>query len=130
MLYRSKGRALEGRQILLLEDDYSQAQDAVSALQNAGASVIGPFANQASAAESLAAMRVNGAILDIYTDGAVGFTLARTLQRQGVPFLFMTCLNRTVVPEDLCRAPLLGKPIDLGLLVVATRDLVRNRHMH
>ncbi len=114
----SEGAALlRGHTVLVLEDDFYAATDTVSALRAAGAAVMGPFANEADAFDRLLHGLPSFALLDIGLGGEPTFELARVLRDAGVPFMFVTGYERTVLPADLAMAPHILKPVPTGTLV-------------
>ena len=72
---------LSGRTILLVEDEYFQALDTVSWLEEAGATVIGPVGNRESCAEYLRDDRFGSAIVDITLGFGPEFSVADELAR-------------------------------------------------
>jgi len=61
-----KSQALQGKSILLVEDEYFLVQDMAQAFLAAGAGIVGPAATVADALRLVAAsIRVDGAVLDI-----------------------------------------------------------------
>src|ERR1700761_5285102 len=101
---QSPGRArtdLIGRKILLVEDDFFEARDLQQALQHAGARVIGPCGNTAAALRAIADHDLSCAILDIQLGGERRFNIATALEDKGIPFLFLTGMNRAAIPEEL-----------------------------
>src|SRR5262245_41326550 len=115
MAYHRSGRArtdLLGREILLIEDDFYQARDTQQALQHAGAKVIGPFADSTSALRSIAGREPSCAILDIRLTDGLHFGVANALKDKGVPFIFMTGLDTSVIPEEHGEVPVFQKPVD------------------
>lgn len=74
---------LEGRKILLVEDEYFQAREMKAFLEREGASVIGPTGH----AEDLPALLANGpvdaALLDINLGSGPTYATADLLKREG-----------------------------------------------
>ncbi len=124
---RLGGRArmdLVGHAVLLLEDDFCQARDTQQALQHAGANVMGPFADSASALDSIAARDPSCAILDVRLSDGIRFGVAAALMDKGVPILFLTGLDPGVIPEKFAGVPVVQKPVDYrSLLNLAARML-------
>lgn len=56
---------LAGQRILVVEDDYLLALDAQTALESAGATVVGPFAKEAPAASTIREGNLSAALTDI-----------------------------------------------------------------
>jgi CheY-like chemotaxis protein len=111
---------LAGYLILVLENDYFLAVDESSALRAQGARVLGPFSDSAKAIEAAEQARPHCALMDINLGGGADFVPARALVARGVPIVFVTGYEPTVLPPDLARAPCLQKPFaDESLVAMA-----------
>jgi CheY-like chemotaxis protein len=83
-------KPLHGRRILIVEDSGLLASGFEAILKDAGAEVVGP-ALRLEAAERLAEDEtLSGALLDIRLDGDEAWSVARLLDRKGVPFVFLS----------------------------------------
>jgi DNA-binding response OmpR family regulator len=112
---RLGGRArmdLLGHTVLLVEDDFCQARDIRQALQHAGAKVLGPFADSDSVLRSVVTRDPSCAILDIRLGDGVRFGIAAELMDKGVPVMFLSDLDLSVIPKELAHLPVLQKPVD------------------
>ena len=111
---RSCGSALNGRRVLVVEDDYLLAQDLREQLQCWGAKMMGPVA---SVAEALALLEggpaPDMAILDIGLDDEMVYPVAEVLQTRGIPFVFVTGYDAWVIPDGFAGVPVAQKPIAL-----------------
>lgn len=115
-------RALSGCRVIILEDDYYQAQDCRQILERVGAKVIAISAVLPDLAELLAEGRIDAALLDINLGHGLSLDFARTLRAQGVPFAFLTGYDAQLLPDDLAGSPCLSKPADESrLIAVLTR---------
>jgi len=113
---------LAGRAVLLVEDDFYEARDTQQALQHAGASVIGPFADSEGALRSLAGGNPSCAILDVHLRDGARFSVASALMDKEVPIIFVTAADFGVIPKRFREAPVLHKPVDFhSLLRLAAR---------
>jgi DNA-binding response OmpR family regulator len=124
------GRArtdLLGRAVLLVEDDFCEARDTQQALQHAGASVIGPFGDSESALRSIAGGNPSCAILDIHLRDGTRFNVAEALLDKGVPIIFVTGADSSMIPQDLSEVPVLQKPVDFHSLLRLTASLSDKR---
>lgn len=109
---------LSARRILVVEDDYYIAADTVRTLQGAGARVIGPCSTEAAARAELTEQRPEAVVLDINLGlGGPSFTLAETLLKQNIPFVFLTGYDSNVIPERFQHVERLEKPVQLRLIV-------------
>jgi CheY-like chemotaxis protein len=83
---------LEGRHILVVEDDYLVAQVLVDLLEDAGAEVIGPIGwiDEAIALIEDGSQKLDGAVLDINLHGKKSYPVADALAARSVGFVFAT----------------------------------------
>ena len=82
--------AIEGKRILVLEDDVLLAIDAAEALEENGAIVLGPVHRIAAALALLEKERPDAALLDVNIAGATSADVAKRLAAAGVPFVLAT----------------------------------------
>jgi DNA-binding NtrC family response regulator len=117
---------LQGRRLLVVEDDYILALDLCRQLAKAGAEVIGPMSSVAKALGAIkAGTRLDAALLDVNVRNEQVFPVAEALAARQVPFLFMTGYDRATLPERYRHQPHCEKPVNmaamLGLLDVALK---------
>jgi hypothetical protein len=91
----SDGRDLDGAQILLVEDEYFVAVELKTILGEIGARVVGPVS------------RLQPAL-----DGETTFPLAQELLERGVPVLFTTGFDSSILPDRFKGSPCLAKPVN------------------
>ena len=125
MASTTETRALADRRVLIVEDEYFLADDMAQALQELGAQIVGPVPTPDKALALLADEPVDAAILDINLKGQVVFPVADALREQGVPFVFATGYDETVVPEAYKDVPRWEKPFKPEDLAKALPSLVR-----
>ncbi|MEY4983733.1 MAG: hypothetical protein RIR62_1999 [Pseudomonadota bacterium] len=83
--------SLQGRRILIVEDDFFQAEDLARALEEAGATVEGPAGSLAEALDLVTRLpHLDHAILDVTLRRARVDAVADILRRRAVPFCFLT----------------------------------------
>src|SRR5262245_60524936 len=98
-------QVLRGRRVLVVEDSYIPASHQCRWLEEAGATVVGPAATAARALELLESDAIDCAVIDINLDEGPVYDVAGKLTEFGVPFLFATGYDRSVIPEEFARAP-------------------------
>ncbi len=107
---------LTARAILLVEDEYFVMRRLLKALEESGATVIGPAASVAAALTLLDGdAAIDAAILDVNLLGEMVFPVADTLAARGIPFAFATGYDPNVIPARHAAIPLLRKPVDPAL---------------
>jgi len=110
---------LTGLRVLVVEDDYFIASEICTALNRKSAEVVGPAANVQRGLELLQREQVDCAVLDINLRGEMVFQLAEELTQRGIPSIFATGYDESVIPRDLASIVHLVKPIDLAALLRA-----------
>ena len=110
---------LQGCRVLVVEDEYFIADDLAAALVAAGAEVVGPAPTVDAALALLERQRVDCAVLDVNLRGQMAFPLADELRRWGVPFVFATGYDASVVPAQYRDVARWQKPFDIGDLMRA-----------
>jgi DNA-binding response OmpR family regulator len=121
-----KDERLDGRRVLIVEDEYFIADDLSSALIEAGANVLGPIPDVSEANALLAAdSNIDAAILDINLHGEMAFSVADALQTRGIPFMFSTGYDEWTLPDRFSGVPRVEKPVRAQKLIAALRPLLR-----
>ena len=111
-------KPLLGCRILIVEDNYLLAETVAGILEEAGARIVGPFVNMVEALEGLGELTaIDGAILDIGLNGQESYPLAEALQTTGIPFLFLTGVERRDLPQRFQRTPHMLKPFSEEKLI-------------
>ena len=111
---------LEGLSVLVLEDEYCIADDLAQLLDDAGATVIGPF-RDIDAALAAAPERLDCALVDINLGHGPHFETSRRLVDRGVPVVFLTGYDRQVVPAEFADLAFLQKPAEARRVIEAVR---------
>lgn len=104
----SYGASLAGKRILLLEDDFILALDAVASLEECGAVVVGPAYSVEKALALIEVESLDAAMLDVNIKGGTSLSVAMALQKRGVPILFATGYGSQ--PEGWPDGPVVDKP--------------------
>jgi DNA-binding response OmpR family regulator len=115
---------LDGRSVLVVDDDFILAMDARDALEEMGLAVVGPFSGVDTALASLQENRPDVAVVDLNLGSGPSFDLVRALAAQAVPTLMVTGYDKNIIPRDLASVPYLQKPIAMHQLVSAVRQLL------
>jgi CheY-like chemotaxis protein len=112
--------ALAGRHILVVEDEYLIMTDIASGLELAGAEVVGPAVTLDEAMRLVRdTSRIDAAILDINLRGVMAFPVADALAARGIPFVFSSGYDRSILPLRHAHAPFCEKPSELSQIVRA-----------
>jgi CheY-like chemotaxis protein len=116
---------LEGKRVLIVEDDNIIAMDLAYDVGASGAKVVGTVGSVDAALAVIASTDLDGVVLDINLRGRTGFLVADTLAARRIPFVFATGYMKSC--EVLTRhynAPCLEKPFSRGALWYALEDVM------
>lgn len=112
--------ALQGRRMLVVEDDYLLADDLRQGLERLGANVVGPAARVSDALGLIEdGGTLHGAILDVNLGGEKVFAIADALRARGIRFVFSTGYEDWALPAAYKDVPRFEKPIDMPRLAQA-----------
>lgn len=116
---------LEGRRILVVEDEWLLADAISDAIQHAGGTVVGPVATVDGALVLLSGETApDGATLNIRLADGESFPVADELARLAVPFLFASANGRTSLPSRFARRAMVAKPFSARHIVQALEALL------
>jgi two-component SAPR family response regulator len=115
--------SLRNQRILIVEDQYLIAADLSRALARLGGVVVGPVASAEAARTELADAEIDLAFLDVNLDGQMVFPLADELERRGIPFIFVTGHDATVLPQRFGTKLRLAKPFTVQSVEEAVRQV-------
>lgn len=114
--------SLNGRRVLVVEDEYLLAEDLRAALERQGAEVMGPVATVAGALDLLRRGPAPViAILDINLQGEMVYPVADALRARGIPFIFATGYDAQAIPPAYAGVPRAEKPVELQMMGAAPR---------
>lgn len=117
-------RALEGRCVLVVEDQYLVADEMRRMITAMGGEVLGPAARSAAAIALLdVSPPIDFALVDINLGAENAYPLAAELVRRGVPFFFATGCEPWIIPEEFRDVPRLDKPLTSKTLADAAHRL-------
>lgn len=114
--------ALKNLRLLIVEDVYFVAEELARAFEDRGAIVVGPAPTIGDALALIAQQPLDGAILDINLHGEMVYPVADELASRGVPFIFATGYDVTVVPARFSAVKLCEKPADPNVVLDALFD--------
>lgn len=104
---------LLGCRILVVEDEWIIAADVAMALEEAGATIVGPYSNVVDSLEHLCDLEaIDGAVIDIGLNEETSFPLADAFRTTAMPFVFLTGVERRHLPERFAGVPHMLKPFD------------------
>jgi CheY-like chemotaxis protein len=109
--------ALQGRRVLVIEDESLVAMLLETILEDMGCAVVGPESN---IDDGLTAATTEGgldaALLDVNVAGREVFPVAEALKARGVPFVFSTGYGEAGLPEHWRGHPTIQKPFTEGAI--------------
>ena len=110
---------LHGLCVLVVEDDYFIAIEMCRALREAGADVVGPARNLETGLAAVRDQHIDCAVLDVNLRGRMVFQLAGELRARGIPTIFATGYDASMIPAELADTLRLEKPVDMKALCQA-----------
>ena len=125
LIENETAHALQGRKILIVEDEAPIALNLAAAVGQAGGTVVGPASSVAASFGLMADHTLDGALLDIRLRGETSFALADVLAVLGIPFAFVSGLSSALMPYTHRERPLFDKPYNARDVIVALARLVR-----
>jgi CheY-like chemotaxis protein len=116
-------RPLDGRRVLVVEDQYLVADEMRRAVESLGGIVVGPAARAQIAIGLLQQQAVDLALLDINLGSEDVYPLAMELNRRNILFAFATGCEPWVIPEDFAGVHRIEKPVTGKALTEMVRRL-------
>lgn len=110
---------LEGRHVLVVEDDPLVAAVWEAVLEQAGAHVIGPFDARSPALAALLVQRPDMAMLDLRLNNGTSLPVARWLADEAVPYCFVSGEDPTELPAEFKHIDFVRKPASLRAVMSA-----------
>jgi two-component SAPR family response regulator len=110
-------RPLQGKVILIVEDNFLVAEDLRRLIEEAGGIVRGPVPTPTEALGLAEADALDGALLDVELRNGTCVAVAQALQRRHVPFVVVSGYDRIDLSPPLRDAPYMGKPVQTADLV-------------
>jgi CheY-like chemotaxis protein len=104
--------AIAGRRVAVVEDEALVAMVMCDLLQDLGYSVVGPFSCTSDALAAAKNGHMDAAILDVNLGNELVYDFADVLERQAIPFIFVTGYGTDDVEGRFRNVPVLQKPVD------------------
>src|SRR5262245_6314704 len=117
-------RTLEGKRILVIEDEPLVSMEIESNLANAGCEIVGPAATLDRAKILVEAADYDAALVDVNLKGQPVDELATLLTKKNRPFAFVTGYGRDALPSGFRGAVVLGKPFSADQLLATAEVLL------
>jgi len=118
--------ALQGRRVLVAEDEYMIAEEIALVLGDAGADVLGPVPSVGDAVRLIAAENpIDCALLDVNLGKEAIWPVVDALLARGVPLVLATGYDASAIPPTYlhlprCEKPASGKDLARALAQVLT----------
>jgi CheY-like chemotaxis protein len=109
--------------LLIVEDDWLISQTIADQLSELSLDVVGIAATVPEALDFLATEDIDAVLLDMKLHERFAGEVAEELQRQGMPFLFVSGYSKALDPR-YAHVPILMKPFDMLQLRVALADVL------
>ena len=109
--------ALQGRRVLVIEDESLVAMLLETILDDMGCTVVGPESNiDDGLIAATTEASLDAALLDVNVAGREVFPVAEALRARGVPFVFSTGYGEAGLPEHWRGNPTIQKPFTEGAI--------------
>ena len=115
---------LNGKRILLVEDEPLVAMDIEAELIASGCEIVGPAESVETALRLIESTPCDAALLDANLAGDPVDEVAAALVRGGIPFAFATGYGRGALPPAFRDAAILTKPFHRNQLVAVLEGLL------
>jgi DNA-binding response OmpR family regulator len=101
---------LDGKRILIVEDEPLIALDLESAVVDQNGTVVGPVDTVAEASRIAESEALDGAILDLRLKGELALSVAERLRARDIPFVVHSGQAEITIPRAWPNVPIIGKP--------------------
>jgi DNA-binding NarL/FixJ family response regulator len=119
----STRRTLQGKRVIIIEDEPLVAMDLESILTAAGCEIVGSAGTPDKTKLLIAQADCDAAVVDVNIGGHPVNELAAALTQKNIPFAFVTGYGRNGVPREFREAIVLKKPFSRDELL-ATVELL------
>jgi DNA-binding NtrC family response regulator len=103
---------LDGKRVLVVEDEYYIADDLRRILEAVGAKIVGPLSTVARAHRALDDDRFDCAVIDLNLHGESALPIADRLQEAGKSFAIATGYGSGSIPDRFKDVPRVEKPFN------------------
>jgi len=110
---------MDGKRILIVEDEFLVANETRRSLKRYGAEVVGPVSNVDEGIDLVHNGNIHAAILDVRLDGELVFPLADLLDSRAIPFVFATGVDPSAIPGRYSGYVICEKPTHLDVIAKA-----------
>ena len=114
---------LEGRRVLVVEDEMTIVLVIEETLVGLGAEVVGPAARLDMALQLAREAKIDAAILDVNIRGGTSYPVADILAERAIPFVFCSGYSDWALESRHCGRPRLTKPYSPAVLAAEVRAL-------
>lgn len=111
--------------VLLVEDEALVGMMIMDMISRTGLSVVGPVSTLDEAVQRAREEDIDVAILDINIDGKPNYAAADVLIERGIPFVFSTGYEASVIDPRYANVAVLQKPVDEQMLKAALTACMR-----
>jgi CheY-like chemotaxis protein len=116
---------LEGRRILIVEDEALQALLLAQMIMGFGAHVAGVATSIPAALAEISTKSFDCATLDLNMEGMFSLGMAKGLRDMGIPFVFCTAYGHFI--EEFAGAPVVHKPVTEENLAAAIIEAIMRK---
>ncbi len=115
---------LQGKRVLVVEDEPLVAMAVEDLLVELGCTVIGPAYSLAHALSLIGSNVFDAALVDINLNGERSYPAASALAARGIPFAFATGYASDRVAPELANAPVIEKPYTATQIETVLRQML------
>lgn len=116
-------RRLNGKSVLIIEDEFLIGLMLVKEITGAGGTSIGPVTAVAGALKEIELRNIDLVILDAKLVDGSAADLAVCLEERRIPYVVVSGYDEANLPSGLRRAPFIAKPISVPVLLEAIEGL-------
>lgn len=117
---------IEGRRILIVEDEPLIGMVLTDYLEDAGCSVAGPVQSADKALQMASEQKADAALVDGNLAGRRVDQIVAALKARGIPFAFVTGYGREALPAGFDDAPIVEKPFTQEQVIGTLERLLNN----